>query len=260
MILTDKEIIAKIDERTLLIEGYDEDCVTSIGYDLRTKCLYTDDKHERQELTLLPGESAFVGSEEVVSVPTSLCCKVYLKNSRIRQGLSLDAPVYQPGHQTRIYFRLTNVSKDELVLRAGEQYAMLVFEQLEGVPAEPYNGVFVDEFTFGGLGKYQNMYDDQVRKLTKKQKDLESIEKSIYGNVLVILSVFVALFSILVTNVPSLATAVSVQKLIGFDLAILGSVTFLSGLLAGAVGARGRNIWYIVLGILIVLGGMWCLL
>lgn len=174
MTLVDREIAALV-ERDGLIESYDPRCLTNIGYDLRAKC-FAVGRENREHVSLQPGESVFVSSAEMIHMPNDLLCRVVLKNSRIRQGFTIDAPVYQPGHHTRVFFRLTNVSGDELSLDAGEKFATLMFEQLSSAPDHPYDGAFRDEFDFSGLGEYQDIYRRQIRALEKKGEDLKSMD------------------------------------------------------------------------------------
>ena len=171
MILVDKEISA-LAEGGELLDGFDRNCVTNTGYDLRAEYFAVGDKTETNAF-LQPGESAFVASSDILTVPPNLLCRVVLKNSRIRQGFTMDAPVYQPGHTTRVFFRLTNLSANELRLAAGERYATLIFEKLEEEPEQLYNGAFRDEFEFSGLGEYQDIYRKQMREIEKKTEDLK---------------------------------------------------------------------------------------
>ena len=143
-------------------------------------------------------------------------------------GFTLDAPVYQPGHNTSVYFRLTNISSNVLSLMAGEQYAMLMFEQLDKAPDKPYSGNFGNEFAFIGLGGYAPEYSKQIKSLDGKIEDIKSIEKSIYGNVLTILSVFVAIFTILNINISFANASASSVTFLAFNLATVGAVAFLS--------------------------------
>ena len=229
MVLTDKQIAQRVKDFQLIDSYYDE-CLTSIGYDLRAKQFYMGNGAE-DSVTLLPNESAFVESVEIVSMPNDLLGKVYLKNSRIRLGLTLDAPVYQPGHKTRIYFRVTNVSADSITLYAGDKYAMVVFEQLEEEPEQTYNGVFRDEFNFRGLGDYKDIYKRQRKEIEKKTEDLKELERSIYGNVLSILAIFMALFSFLTMNVSLSANSATMEQYLIFNVLLLGGISFLVALL-----------------------------
>lgn len=242
MLLVDHQIIA-LAENHGFMESFDRSCVMNIGYDLRAKRYYVSGKGS-ESVTLQPGESAFVESVEVVSVPVDMAAFVSLKNSRIRQGLSLEAPVYQPGHKTRIYFRLTNVSADEITLDYGGKYGTLRLEQLASVPDEPYRGAFSDEFDFRGLGTYQDIYRRQIRQLDQKKDDLKEMERGIYGNVLVILTVFVALFSFLTTNISLAASAATLQDYFTFNALLLGCISFLSALIVNIVRPGKGSLLY----------------
>ena len=89
---------------------------------------------------------------EIIHLPGTLVARVMLRNSRIRQGLSLDTPLYFPGHSTRVFFRVTNVSQGAIALDCVCGIAQLVFERVEGEVEHPYNGAFTDEFDYRGVG------------------------------------------------------------------------------------------------------------
>lgn len=129
------------------IIGGKESQIFAIGYDLIAKSFY-ENTASYQERTLASGESVFVESEEVVRFGLQTVGRVVLRNSHMRMGLTLDSPLYQPGHKTRIYFRLMNISQDSITLKAGESYASLHFETLGNAPEKPYNGNFQSEFQF----------------------------------------------------------------------------------------------------------------
>lgn len=99
----------------------------------------------------MPGESVFVGSQEIFHLPNTLAASVILRNSHIRQGLSLDAPLYFPGHSTRVFFRVTNASQGAIALDCSCGIAQLVFERVEGEVEHSYNGAFADEFDYRGV-------------------------------------------------------------------------------------------------------------
>ena len=86
MVLVDREI-AELAKSKELLGGYDKSCITNIGYDLRTAYFAVNEK-EVETVTLMPGESVFAASQEAIRLPEDLMGRVYLKNSRIRQGLS----------------------------------------------------------------------------------------------------------------------------------------------------------------------------
>lgn len=240
MVLVDKEIAAMCQAEGGLIDSFDETCLMNIGYDVRAKyfVLGRAEREQKTSVSLAPGESAFVASVERVNLPDDLLCRVALKNSRIRQGFTLDAPVYQPGHHTRVFFRVTNVSDDELTLNAGDKLAALLFERLSARPEHPYEGAFRDEFDFSGLAGYQDIYRRQIREIEKKSEDLRSVEHSIYANVLVIITVFVALFSFLTTNISLISSSAGASQFLLYNFLLLGCISFLVALIDGVVNRK----------------------
>lgn len=253
MLLVDKDIRTflmngEVEDKTqTFIKNGNEECVTPIGYDLRAE-IFTRDEKKVETYELQPGESVFVQSKELINFDSVTVGKISLKNSRIRMGLTLDCPVHQPGHTTKIFFRLTNVSSSAISLRAGEKYAMLMFEQLDSSPEHPYSGTFDNEFSFSGLGNYASEYSDQIKKIDKKIKDLESLEKNIYSNVLTILSVFVAIFTILNVNITFASQSASSVSFLAFNLATIGAIAFLSLFLTSLLKRDGKNpgvLWFL---------------
>lgn len=100
MILCDKQIC---EYGNTLIRPFSKDAVQSIAYDLQTESFTNERGKERTEFSLQPGESVFVRSKEEIKLKADIVGKVILRNSRIRQGLLLTAPVYYPGHNTKVF-------------------------------------------------------------------------------------------------------------------------------------------------------------
>lgn len=143
--LSDEGIVGLIKDG--VIEGAVEENVGPVSYDLVTRSFY-DRTGLHQSFDLAPGDSVFVACEEVINLPSDLSARVLLRNSRIRQGLSLDAPVYFPGHRTRVFFRVTNVSARSINLNRSKGIAQIVFDRVDGTVMHPYSGAFSDEFDF----------------------------------------------------------------------------------------------------------------
>lgn len=232
MILVDRDLSKRIEDEGLFQkETYDIGRVTNIGYDLRTKAFY-DDAGAQTEKVLSPGESVMVAAQEIVQMPSNLAAVVHDRNSRIRQGLSVSAPIYQPGHTTRVFYRLTNFSEYAIQLSTEESYAMILFEELSGSAAKQYKGTFKDEIgDYTGLSGYEKAYEKQIKQIDKKADNVREIEKSIYANVLAILAVFVAIFSLISTNVKLLENESTIRSFIGYNLITIGGISFLLTLL-----------------------------
>ena len=237
MILVDHEILAFLHnaqvtdnkKQTAIFDG-DPSCITNIGYDLRANGFIVNGECTSQ-CELLPGASVLVESLETIRFDNSTCGVINIKNSRLRMGLSVEAPVYQPGHCTRIYFRLTNLSNKSVLLESGAQYAFLMFEQLTREPAHPYSGTFQGEQQYKGLAKYESCYESQMKAVEKQTRSLKDIEKSIYSNVITILTIFIAIFSIISVNVDMAQTGSTASAYLLFNASTLGAVSFLAALL-----------------------------
>ncbi len=231
------------------IEHGIEECITNIGYDLRADHFMRDNK-VLTECLLEPGESVFVSSQEIIGFDDSMIGRVVLKNSRIRMGLTMDAPMYQPGHITPIYFRLTNISQNEIKLEQTEKYVTLIFEQLDVGPEKPYEGTFQKEFSFQGLADYKSKYIDQIQSINEQVKDLKSLEKNVYSNVITILTIFVAIFTILNVNISLIQQVTSGWHILAYNVIILGAIGFLIALMDEVLHRENKKIYLWVVPII----------
>lgn len=232
MLLSHQSILSCI-ENGVIRNGQPESA-GPVSYDLATQYYFADKAEYQQKLTsytLNPGDSVFVSSVEVINLPADLSCSVKIKNSRIRQGLRLDAPLYFPGHETRVYFRVTNVSSDIVTLDTKKGIAQIVFERLDEPTDAPYEGAFSDEFSFKGMGTYESLYEHDLKKLEKKSGEIEGIEKRIYGNVMTLMAIFAAVFTLVNINMGFQKTP-DVKLVVAINLATVGSFSLLAGLIA----------------------------
>ncbi len=142
----------------VLIAPYDERRVQAIGYDLTSALFHTADDRKETVIELKPMQSVFVQCCETINLPDDMAAQVTLRNSRIRQGLMLTAPVYQPGHKTVVYFRVMNVGAEPIRLQAGDGLATVIFERLESAVERPYQGAFQNESTYRGMGRYAEAF------------------------------------------------------------------------------------------------------
>lgn len=247
MILVDKEIKTfvengrkdGIDNNQTAIIGGEEDNITNIGYDLRAEGFIVDNKI-KSECCINPGETVFMKSFERILFDNKTCGRIYTKNSRIRMGLTAEAPLYQPGHSTNIFVRLTNISDKVIMLKSGEKYVILTFEQLSKEPKEPYNGTFQNEEEYLKLAGYKAAYDEQTKAVDEKINDIKELERSIYTNVVTILTIFIAIFSIINVNVSLISDCADKFTFLTLNLSILGAISFLSVLMDEILN-RGRE-------------------
>ena len=228
----------------VLENGQDENA-GPVSYDLTTQNFFTSKESYRQALTtymLNPGDSVFVASVEIINLPDDLACSVLVKNSRLREGLRLDAPLYFPGHRTRVFFRITNVSGDSITLDTGKGIAQLAFEKLDRPTDKPYVGAFSDESAFKGLGDYESLYESDLKRLESKTSEIEGIERRIYGNVMTLMAISAAVFTLININMGTAQNHPDATFVIAVNLATVGSFAILAGLISLPLKPRD---WYV---------------
>ena len=237
MLLNDGEIRSLI--KSGVLSGASENNVGPVSYDLTTEEFY-DESGPHSTYELMPGQSVFVGSSESIHLPNDVVARVLLRNSRIRQGLDLEAPLYFPGHSTTVYFRVTNLSGSAILLDTKKGIAQITFERLERAAEKPYSGAFSNEFNYRGLGDYSNAYEKDMRQLEKKADELAGIEKRMYGNVLALMTVFAAIFSLVNVNLSGAMSGADATQIIILNLATIGSFSLLAALIASIVRPKER--------------------
>lgn len=205
MILVDKNIKELANNQKLIISGYNEDNVNCISYDLTLDYCIDCIGEKHKELEIQPGETIFICTVEKLSIPLNMLGRIAEKNSRIRQGLVVSGPHYQPGHVTYAFLRVSNISSNVIVLKQGMKIAQIIFEELKQEPEISYNqqagASFNDEVEYRGLGNYEEEYAKQSKKVLDRQKeDIQNLSQNIYANVLTIMGVLVAIFSLISIN------------------------------------------------------------
>lgn len=116
MILVDKDIKRYVEQQQLILSGYTEDNLNGISYDLTVDTVLDTTGIEHREYELKPGETVFIKTVEKLRIPNCILGRIAEKNSRMRQGLKVDGPHYQPGHVTYAFLRVQNISSQIIVL------------------------------------------------------------------------------------------------------------------------------------------------
>ncbi len=175
MILADKDIKEYISDGRLITSGYDEQNLNGVSYDLTIGAVCDDQGAERQTYDLHSGEVVFIKTVEKLSIPENILGRIAEKNSRMRQGLKVDGPHYQPGHVTYAFLRVQNLSRNVITLEQGMKIAQIIFEQLTQIPQKPYSAqetaAFQNEERYIGLGSYKEEYQNQVKQEYQKAKE-----------------------------------------------------------------------------------------
>lgn len=125
---------------------------------------------------------------------------------------------------------------------------MLIFEQLDNDPDTPYSGAFQKEFSFMGLADYKSAYMEQIQSLDGKVSDIHDIEKRIYTTVITIMTVLIAVFTLLNVNTSLASSTASSIDFIKYNLVTLGAVSFLALLMDELINrqtSKNHKLWWI---------------
>jgi len=136
------------DELTSLIsQGFRDNCLDPMGYDLRlgvevrlvtrgrTKELSAD-----EEITIYPGETVIVRTEEVLNLPDNVFAIGSPKMKLLVQGLWAHGGKTDPGYNLSLNLGFQNVGSKPCVLRRGQKIFHLSFFKIHGKTAKGYTG------------------------------------------------------------------------------------------------------------------------
>ncbi|MCR5621399.1 MAG: hypothetical protein K6G18_06040 [Treponema sp.] len=246
MILTDNEIRKLVSEGKLITENYRAESLKGIAYELTIDSVINADGKECASLELEPGQTVYVKGEETISIPNNLCGKVIQRNSVMRAGLSVDAPVYIPGHTTKTFLRVQNISDKVFSLHKGFPIAQIMFEKLSSVPSQTYDkqtgASFAEETNYKGLGGYTGEYTKLMKDIKEERENLDSLTERIYGNVLTLMGILVAVFSFITIDFNILAkSAESIKSVVVVNLSLALSISILMGIVLFFVNGRRKG-------------------
>lgn len=156
-VLTDTDIckILSTDENQwnqdeqLLVEGFSQDCLTPMGYDLRVGGFYktflarpnlvTIDLEE--SVVIKPRDIALIGTFEKIRMPKngSVSALILSRVSQVSRGLSHVSTKVDPGWaEGELLVPVQNFSRDSIRLRYQEKFCTIVFFRNESPPSSLY--------------------------------------------------------------------------------------------------------------------------
>ncbi len=246
MVLADNEVRKLVSEGKLVTENFKDESLKGIAYELTIDSVINDDGKECASLELDPGQTVYVKSAETIAIPDNLCGKVIQRNSVMRAGLSVDAPVYIPGHTTKAFLRVQNISGKVFALHKGFHVAQIMFEELSSVPSQTYDkqvgASFTDETQYKGLGRYTGEYSKLMKDLKDERENLDSLTERIYGNVLTLMGILVAVFSFITVDFNLLAkSAESIKSVVVVNLSLALSISVLMGIVLFFVNGHRKG-------------------
>lgn len=235
MILVDKEIRNRINGAEPLISDFNDDNLGPISYDLTLDSILLGE-NEISSHELEPGGFVYVKAKETLAMPNDLIGRIEEKNSRMRMGLIVSGPTYQPGHKTALFLRVQNISSNSITLRKGTKIAQIVFEKLSEEPDTPYNqdtrASYNNEFQYSEFGHYESEYKADIKKIERIKENLEEKETQIYGNVLTFMGILMGIFSIVTLNLEAFAKAnITTNYIIVMNLSITLAIELLMSII-----------------------------
>ena len=174
MLLSDRDILAEIEQQRIQVEPYDESMIQPSSIDFRLdrffrvfenhKYPHIDPAADQSDLTrvvepegddafiLHPGEFVLGSSFEVVTLPDDLAARVEGKSSLGRLGLLTHATAgfVDPGFSGHVTLELANVATLPIKLYPGMKIGQLCFFRLSSPAIHPY-----------GSAKYGSRYQGQ---------------------------------------------------------------------------------------------------
>ena len=258
MILVDKDIKDLASRGLLIAEGYDEENVGSVSYDLTIDEIISDQDTHLKAVTLEPDGVVFIKTKELLRIPENMLGRIAQKNSRMRMGLYVDGPHYHPGHETYAFLRVRNISADSIRIEQGQQIAQIMFEQLTQTPDHLYgqdaHKAFADEKEYRGLSTYKKEYEKYVTKIEKVRDSIENKETQIYANVLTLMGIVAAVFAIITLNFEAFAKAqLDIKFILTMNLSLIFALSVFFGLLYLIINRKEKNGFHIAYIIVLVL-------
>ena len=139
-ILSDKDILERMNTGDLEINGYHDRSLTPNGYDLRISEISVRGKDAVREGTVqIPPETMFyVSTTERIKMPRDLCAQLWLRTTWIRKGVIGAFGKIDAGFEGTLTLGAYNASEDAIELPIGERFCQMVFETLHSSAAKGY--------------------------------------------------------------------------------------------------------------------------
>jgi dCTP deaminase len=109
--------------------------LSACGYDVRIA----------ETLDLASGQFSLASTLERFNMPANLVAFVHDKSTWARKGIAVQNTVIEPGWKGYLTLELTNHGRDRIKIEAGMPIAQIVFHQLVGDVARPYDGKYQDQ-------------------------------------------------------------------------------------------------------------------
>ena len=140
-ILSDKDIIERMENGTLGINGYHERGLTPNGYDLRIAEISVrgQDGAVKEGTAAIPPRTMFyVSTIERVKMPPDVCAQLWLRTTWIRKGIMGAFGKIDAGFEGTLTLGAYNASDDTIEIPVKERFCQMVFETLHSAAGKCY--------------------------------------------------------------------------------------------------------------------------
>lgn len=140
-VLSDRDILAMINNGSLKIESFRESNLTPNGYDVTIDEIWvpsTGSRH-REGTASIPQQSWFViGTKEYLMLPDEIVGEIWIRTTWVRKGILSSFGRIDAGFHGNLTFSAYNASAGPVEVPIGDRFAQVVFEELRSPPAKSY--------------------------------------------------------------------------------------------------------------------------
>ena len=141
-ILSDADIVTRMRDSTLKIEGFVEGNLTPNGYDVTIDEVWipaTDDRTKEGVASIPPREWFVIGTREFLEMPPDIVGGIWIRTTWVRKGILSSFGRIDAGFHGNLTFSAYNASAKTVELPIGERFAQVVFEELRSSAVKMYS-------------------------------------------------------------------------------------------------------------------------
>lgn len=140
-VLSDADIVARLESGSLRIGSFVEGNLTPNGYDVTIAEIWipSTDERVKEGVARVPGGAWFtVGTSEYLELPSDLVGEIWIRTSWVRKGILSSFGRIDAGFHGNLTFSAMNVSQKPVEVPVGDRFAQVVFEELRSPPLKTY--------------------------------------------------------------------------------------------------------------------------
>lgn len=141
-VLSDRDLMAGMENGAMAIEPFEARCLTPNGYDLRIAEVMLPDEGDavhREGKVVVPPQTRFlVSTMERVRMPADACGSLWLRSSYARRGVIGSFGKVEASFEGTLTVGGFNAARAPLEIPIGDRFCQLIFERLASAPLKSY--------------------------------------------------------------------------------------------------------------------------